>query len=105
VELSLFQDWRRAKTIVRDAKASRTRTYDGVKMTSPFDEFVSLKQFGEMLNPPKCERTMQRWMNLPKNPLPVVALPKGNVVHVPTGFAWMMGLMRTGKPTRRQRRR
>lgn len=51
-----------------------------------FDKLVTPKAFGALLDPPRAERTIYRWINEPDG-LPVTELP-GGVMRVNLDSAW-----------------
>jgi hypothetical protein len=71
---------------------------------NPFADLVPPGEFGARLPTPRCERTIQRWTELAQDPLPCVRLPKGKLIHLGTGLAWLMGRMRTRNDRRGRRK-
>ena len=66
----------------------------------PFNQLVTLRAFGEMLDPPVCERTIRRMVNVPDG-LPVVELPNGkHRINLQTAWDYLKGRERQLAPRR-----
>lgn len=55
-------------------------------MATSFDRLVTPKAFGALLDPPRTERTIYRWINEPGG-LPVTELP-GGTIRINLNSAW-----------------
>lgn len=69
-----------------------------------FSRYVSPKKFGESLDPPVSERTVQRWINQPDG-LPVTMLPSGiHRVDTVAAAEYLRKRVRQVAPVRQGRR-
>ena len=70
----------------------------------PFDNLATPRAFGEMLNPPRSQRSVYRWMN-EADGLPYTTLPSGaRRINLETAWEYLKKRERQACPRRCGRR-